>query len=187
MSHNPTQPITHARLTALINSYGCSPTLWPEDERSEALALLKASPDLQTLCDQEKPLDDVLTQYRQREDSTLNQDAVDFLERRIMRQLPEQDSPANNVTMLNQPKHKPQRFTIWAGSIAASVLVAVVSFGIFNQQFSTNVDKSTHTSTSSPVQLVSDEFAQWAWEDITDELLDDESDNMPATIYALLE
>ena len=81
------------------------------------------------------------------------------------------------------------------GSIAASLFIVSLSAGVIHQLFNPALD-SANQQTSNMTRVdngdylnndLNNEFAQWAWEDITGESLTLDTDNDPTTLLALVE
>ena len=191
MSNVTTKLVTPTRLQQLLDCYGSSPSSWPEDERQAALSLLKGSPELITVRDQTQSLDNQLAQIHELEHNTVDQTAVQSLQQRIMNQLPEQELPGRNnsascnknITKGEGSTHHPQRSKVWIGSIAASLFIVSLSAGVIHQLFSPAHDPVSQQSSN----IANNDFAQWAWEDITGESLAVETDNEPTTLLALVD
>lgn len=180
---NPTiKRVTPARLKELLECYGSSASSWPTEERQAAMNLLKGSPELTALRDQIQPLDNALMEYHDAENNLTDSQAVQSLQQRIMSQLPDQEWPESNTVHTDRPTSQPHRFRFWTGSIAASIFIASLSFGIIHQL----VNSENKSLTPPATELSDTEFAQWAWEDITGESLEAESENDPTTLYALV-
>lgn len=195
MSRPVTTLVTQTRIKQLLECYGSSVSSWPEEERPAAMNLLGGSPELKILREQIQPLDNMLMQYRDVQSNSIDQHAAQSLQQRIMDQLPDQELAEIDHNNNDNSAHHPHRLRFWAGSIAASVLVASLSLAVIKQLYipgSTSQNNSQNNSESNSLaQLSSDiadnDFARWAWEDITGELLEAESENSSATLYALLE
>lgn len=189
MRNTMTKLVTPTRFRQLLDCYGTSPSAWPEDERKAALTLLKTSSELQTMCDQAQSLDRLLAQHQAQDSSAQDAKAVQSLEQRIMHELPEQDGIQNQAIAVSV--HRPHRSRIWIGSLAASLFIASLSFGVIHQLFGPG--HSTATSIVQPQipdqqnNLAGNDFDKWAWEDITGESLTTEIDNGPATMLALVD
>ena len=190
---NPTiKRVTPGRLKELLECYGSSASSWPAEERQAAVNLLKGSPELNALRDQIQPLDDALMEYHETENNLIDPQAVQSLQQRIMRQLPDQQLPESSTAHNDRSASQAHLFRLWAGSIAASIFIASLSFGVINQLVNSEKNSLTPLSTElsntepSDTGLSDTAFAQWAWEDITGESLEADSENDPTTLYALV-
>jgi hypothetical protein len=195
MTNPTTKLVTQTRLRNLLECYGSSPSSWPEEERQAALNLLKGLPELKTLRDQIRSLDDILAQYHEQGINAIDPLTTQSLQQRIMSQLPEQelpDSGDNDHTNKSEGSTRhPYRSRIWVGSIAASLFIVSLSVGVIDQLVSkggspTNQQSSNVVSNGLNNGL-NNEFAQWAWEDITGESLTLEVEREPTTLLALVE
>lgn len=191
MSKITTKLVTNNRLRQLIDCYGSESTCWPENERQAALSLLKGSPELRHYRDDARRLDTILEQLKVQENNTINTDATQSLQQRIMHGLPEQQSTSSKDYVDEQPATEntvtvqhtgSSRF--WIGSIAASLFIISLSAGIIHQLMSPG--QKIVNPPNNTLQ-VDNEFAQWAWEDITGESLVEETDNDPGTLLAMVE
>ena len=182
MSKPTTRLVTQNRLKELLECYGSSSSFWPAEERQAALNLLNGSPELITQQSQIQSLDKLLMEYRNLESNSIDQRAVQSLQQRIMSQLPEQELPESNTDDIDRPTLYPYRFRFLAGSIAASILVASLSLGVIHQLYPPENNPTIQPS----AEIASNAFSQWAWEDITGESIEPESENDPTTLYALV-
>jgi hypothetical protein len=201
MSNVTTKLVTPTRLRQLLDCYGSSSSSWPEDERQAALSMLKGSPELNTYRDQNQSLDKLLEKIQAQESNTIDQHAVQTLQQRIMSQLPDQESPASNdSTPYNESANesnvshfsharRSHRSKVWMGSIAASVFIVTLSAGVIHQLFSPGHEPANANQQASSLASndINNDFAQWAWEDITGESLAMDTDNEPTTLLALVE
>jgi hypothetical protein len=174
--------VTQTRIKELLECYGSSASAWPAEERQAAMNLLKGSPELNVLRDQIQPLDSALMEYHDAEKNHTDSQAVQSLQQRIMSQLPDQELPESNTAHNDRSASHPHRFRFWTGSIAASIFIASLSFGIVHQLYQPENNSPTPPSTD----IASNAFAQWAWEDITDEAFETEPENDPTTLFALV-
>lgn len=182
MSKPTTKLVTQTRIRELLECYGSPASAWPAEERQAAVNLLEGSPELNALRDQIRPLDSALMEYHDAEKNHTDSQAVSSLQQRIMSQLPDQERSESNADHTDKPASPPHRFRFWTGSIAASIFIASLSFGIVSQLY-----QPEHNSpTSASADTASNAFAQWAWEDITDESPETESENDPTTLFALV-
>jgi hypothetical protein len=203
-----TKLVTPTRFRQILDCYGGSPSSWPEDERQAALNLLNNSAELRALQDEvlllDKPLDKLFAQTYALEHDAIDQHAVQGLQQRIMNQLPEQEPLAKpGKTEKDETSDGSTRSLhhnrFWWASIAASVFIVSLSLGVIHQL---NTPDHAPSSDRTPVAQKSEdtgsddigsdnmgknEFAQWAWEDITGESLSSDSDKDPTTLLALVE
>lgn len=178
MNNPRNKPVTQDRIKQLLECYGSAPAAWPEDERRAALNLLQGSPELKTLREQVRALDDLLTEYRESDNSALDSQRVQSLQQRMMDHLPDQVPAADNHGHGDSTSSRPHRLRFWMGGIAASALIASLALNVIDQ---------THSpDTRQTADIAGDEFTQWAWEEITGESLEAESENDPSTMVALL-
>ena len=182
MSKPTTKLVTQTRIQELLECYGSSASAWPAEERQAAVNLLEGSPELNALHDQIQLLDRALMEYHNAEINHTDSQSVQSLQQRIMSQLPDREGLELNADHNDKPASHPHRFRFWTGSIAASIFIASLSFGIVNQLYQPENDSPTSSSTD----IASNAFAQWAWEDITDESVETESENDPTTLFALV-
>ena len=179
MSNPTTKPVTQTRIKELLECYGSSASSWPAEERQAALNLLKGSPELTRLREQTQSLDQAFMEHRVREISHTDQQAVQSLQQRILHQLPDQELPESHE---DRPAPHPHRFGLWTRSIAASIFIASLTFGVINQLY--NPENSSRAQPAT--DMASNEFDQWAWEDITGESTESESEADPTNLYALV-
>jgi hypothetical protein len=179
MSNTASKLVTNARLRQLLDCYGSESSSWPEDERQAALSLLKGSPELKQYRDDVRELDRLLTQLKSQENQTVDQKAVHSLQQRIIQELPAQASNPGNESVQDT-----NRSSFWMGSIAASLFIVGLSAGVIHQL--TNSGQNNANSQTGNYQT-SNEFDQWAWEDVTGETLVIDTDNDPTTLLALVE
>jgi hypothetical protein len=184
MSNSTNKPVTQTRIKELLECYGSASAAWPEAERRAALNLLAGYPELRTLRDKIQTLDDVLAEYRALEDNTADEHSVQALQQRIMAQLPDQEAPDDHFSHATRPVVHSHRLGLWTGSIAASALIAILSLNVIQQTHS----PTPASDVPQAAEIASNEFSQWAWEDITGESLvpDAETENDPRTLVALL-
>ena len=116
-----------------------------------------------------------------------------------MSQLPDQessasndDTPYNKITNEGDVSHSAQAHTsnrskVWMGSLAASLFVVSLSAGVIQQLFNSDHDAAIQQTSNMASNEYINEFAQWAWEDITSETLTMDTDNEPTTLLALVE
>lgn len=183
---NPTNKlVTQARIRALLECYGSASAAWPEEERRAALNLLSGYHELQALRNRIQSLDDILSDYRELEKTSLDARRVQSLQQRIMDQLPAQEMPEHHASHNTGSTFRSRRIGFWTGSIAASALIAILSVTVIKQ---------THGPDSYPApqqdtNLADNTFSQWAWEDITGESLvpETEAETDPRTLLALLD
>ena len=128
MSNPTTKLVTQTRIRQLIECYGSSSASWPEEERQAALNLLQGLPELKSLRDQTRSLDNLLANYQALENHAIDERAMQSLQQRIMDQLPGQDLPVSNNASNNSrtnssnykpndnSTHRPHRFSFWTGS-----------------------------------------------------------------------
>lgn len=171
------KPVSQNRLQQLLESYGSEPSCWPEEEREAAINLLAGSPELKNLQAEASVLDGVLARLDARDSARINSSTVQNLQQQILDRLPEK----NNGETTNTTHHKAQRARLWA-SIAASIVIAAVSFSLLQPVAVEHPATGEQSSDNS-----ADAFAQWAWEDITEEPLSIDTDNDPSTLMALVE
>lgn len=178
MSNTTSKPVSQSRLKQILECYGSSPSSWPEDERQAALNMLAASTELKSLHDQATALDRQLARLRTMDSARIDNSARQSLQQKIMKQLTIQDEGSAAYTT-GQRQSIYHRLGLWGGSIAAGLLIAVLSFNALQQSIPLN-----HTV----AEIGGDDvFAQWAWEDITEESLNNDPENDPGTLMALVE
>jgi hypothetical protein len=190
MSNTTTKLVTPKRLRQLLDCYGSTPSAWPQDERRAALTLLKSSPEMETLRCQAQTLDNLLMQHQAQETNTMDTTAMQVLQQRIMHELPEQDGDLHQAG--HEPEHRSHRGRFWMGSLAASLFIVSLSFGVIHQLFGPNhipVTPVTHPHVANQQNnaVASNDFDEWAWEDITGESLSNNTDSEPATMLALVD
>ena len=183
MNKSATKLVTQTRIKELLECYGSSSSAWPENERRAAENMLEGSPDLNALRDDIQPLDNALMEYADWENNHIDQNSMQSLQHRIMSQLPDQQFSESNADLNDKPTARPHHFRLWTGSIAASIFIASLSFGFITQIYSPEHNSLNPAS----ADTAEDTFAQWAWEDITGESVETESENDPTTLYALVE
>jgi hypothetical protein len=202
MNNTTSKLVTPTRFRQILDCYGSTPSAWPQDERQAALSLLKASPELQTLHDQAQTLDKLLIQQQKQESYTIDDSAMQALQQRIMRELPEQEVTDNRIDINRQSgrrdhskpssTHRSHRSHLWMGSLAASLFIVSLSVGVIHQLLGPGhtivppTDRQHVTNQQNNVTAYSD-FDKWAWEDITGESLPNNTDNGPANMLALVD
>ena len=202
MNNTTCKLVTPTRFRQLLDCYGSTPSAWPQDERQAALSLLKASPELQILRDQAQTLDKLLIQHQAQEAKAMDVQAVQVLQQRIMRELPVQEIAENRDDINKQSgsrehsnpslARRSHRSRIWMGSLAASLFIVSLSFGVIHQLFGPGhtpvppVDRQHVVNQQNNVTASSD-FDEWAWEDVTGESLSNNSANVAANMLALVD
>lgn len=202
MSNTTSKLVTPARLQQLLDCYGSSPTSWPEEERQDALTLLKNTPELHTLHGQTQQLDNFFTQHKEYEASMVDKNAMQLLQQRIMRDLPEQilDDKQDGIHKHDgrqghsnrNKEYRSHRNRLWMSSLAASLFIVSLSLGVIHQIYGPGHTQlppvaSQHPANQQDNIMVSNDFDAWAWEDITGESVSDNNDNGAATMLALVD
>lgn len=144
------EAVSEDRVRELLDSYGADAADWPSTEREAALARLAHSDELQRRQRQARQLDALLQADRLTD--SVSPMAAGTLARRILEQLPQQDTSTDTVrrrVMLLQRLRAPAL----AMAMAATVLLFVL------------VLKAP--APFEPAPLVPGAFEQWAWNDIT--------------------
>jgi hypothetical protein len=205
MNNVTTRLVTPTRLRQILDCYGSSPSHWPEEERQAALSLLNRSSEFNQWFEQARSLDRQLKDIKALDNSAVDSHSVQSLQQRIMSELPEQElspdqnTPADNTAPENQTDDarsgRAQRPRVWIGSIAASLFVVSLSAGVVYQLFAPGHDPfdqqtggvTSHAVNNRVSHRVNNDFARWAWEDVTGESLAPDTDNEPTTLLALVD
>jgi len=188
MSKNTTRLVTDNRLLQLLDCYGSESESWPENERQAALSLLNGSQELRHYQAEVRELDTLLNQLKAQDNQSINQLDTQQLQQRIMQHLHEfEPVSGSNIEELQITKHHSaiwrhkHRSRFWIGSIAASLFVVSLSVGVISQLINSTEHQQVNQLQSS------NEFIQWAWEDVTGESLAEETENEPAILMALVD
>ncbi|WP_455198311.1 hypothetical protein [Kaarinaea lacus] len=199
MNNTTTKLVTETRLRKLLDCYGSDPSGWPEDERQAALSLLKGMPELKDYRDEIRTLDKLLEKQQTRDSIAITSEDIQSLQDRIMDRLPEQQSSQQSneqhesddrVIHISQadPVKESHASRNWLGSIAAGLFIVSLSVGVLYQLFGTDVHTTDgRVAVTDSGNTMSNEFIQWAWEDVTGESLVADNDSDPATLLALVE
>lgn len=161
-------PVTHTdisvdRVTGLIEAYGGNPQSWPVQERDAAIKLVKSSPLLQRQIYEAEQLDEMLLAR------PVDEIVDEALLARIVDNLPEQPVVSDVVV-------KPGRLQYWPTAIAAAVTGVAIMLVVMNgpQQ------EMQHE------QLALQEIDYWLWQDVTDQVSFDSSEELPTDFMSML-
>lgn len=172
MANSLNRLVSAQRVKTILKSYGADPTAWPDDERHAARSLLEREHELHSLRDQAMQLDAAIQTYRQSD--IPDPEHITVLTERIMQTLPVQ-----TVSPLRLSRHR-QAFGWLMGMAASLVLVSLL---FFTQQPIQDKALSQLTQTDEAVDI----FDEWAWEDVTGEVVSTEiNDSEIFPLYALV-
>jgi hypothetical protein len=151
------------RVAKLIEAYGSNTQCWPEQERAGAIAQLESSSQLQKLFDEAQELDAALLAGH------VEEQPDDALLARIVDNLPAQPVTGQVVAKLGWMQYWP---TALAAAITGMAIMLVVMNGPEQEmQYE---------------QLVLQEIDYWLWQDVTDQVSFDSSEESPTDFMSML-
>jgi len=163
MSSKTHNGISEQRVIDLIEAYGGNTDCWPGHERLAALNMIESSPTLQALLDEAHMLDAALLE------GAIDEQPDPELLQRIVADLPPQQ-PAERVGMRRGGSLR------WPAAMAAGLACLAVVLMVMNG-----------TQQEMPVQQIAlQELDYLLWEEVTDQVSFDTSEEQPADFLSML-
>ena len=151
------------RVADLIEAYGSNTQCWPEQERTAAIACLESSSQLQQLIHDAEQLDAVLLA------GYVEEPPDEALLARIVDNLPAQP-------VAGQVAAKPGWLHNWPAAMAAAITGVAIMLVVMN-----GPEQEMQYE-----QLALQELDYWLWQDVTDQVSFDSSEESPTDFMSML-
>jgi hypothetical protein len=155
--------ISIERVAALIEAYGSNPRSWPEQERAVAMARIESSSQLQQLLNDARRLDTTLLAGH------VEEPPDEVLLARIVDNLPPQQVAGRLAA-------KPGLLHTWPAAVAAGITGLAIMLAVMN-----NPQQAIQNE-----QLALQELDYWLWQDVTDQVSFDTSEESPTDFMSML-